>query len=341
MEYEGQDNTKLYKYVWGLDLGSTGVSPDLGQAGGIGGLLAAYDTNGTPGDTGDDLSYIYLYDANGNVGQVIDSAIGDDAATYQYDAYGNLTGASGPFANSNPFRFSTKYYDGETDNPTTTGADGLSHFGYRYYSPRLGRWLSRDPIGEGGGINVYAYVANDPAGGADAMGLFIGWYSQCSERVLDTSYGLESEYAYVNVKLTLPTFKSVEDIFTLIEELTGKSPEVLTTTFPSAWSNIQIKELDILGKFIPCFCVWTKHEKVETTCCVGWSVFGKSWATHKKPKIKTRSIRGAETTYGFVAPSTNGFGACDCPNPKSGISFLPAPRSLGQPIDRPDEIGAP
>jgi RHS repeat-associated protein len=324
------------KYTWGLDLaGLNGSMNSLEDAGGIGGLLATYDADSSK-------SYVYLYDANGNVGQLVDLADGSVDAAYQYDAYGNLTASSGPFADANPFRFSTKYYEAETDNPaTTTISDGLSHFGYRYYSPRLGRWLSRDPIGEGGGINVYAYVANDPAGGADAMGLFIGWYSQCSERVLDTWYGLESEYAYVNVKLTLPTFKSVEDIFTLIEELTGKSPEVLTTTFPSAWSNIQIKELDILGKFIPCFCVWTKHEKVETTCCVGWSVFGKSWATHKKPKIKTRSIRGAETTYGFVAPSTNGFGACDCPNPKSGISFLPAPRSPGQPIDRPDEIGAP
>ena len=36
-------------------------------------------------------------------------------------------------------RFSTKYYDAETD---------LYYYGYRYYSPSLGRWISRDPITE-------------------------------------------------------------------------------------------------------------------------------------------------------------------------------------------------
>ncbi|MFQ5807609.1 MAG: hypothetical protein ACE5I3_14270 [Phycisphaerae bacterium] len=42
-EYQGEDNTKLRKYVWGLDPGSSGVSPDLGPAGGIRGLLAVRD----------------------------------------------------------------------------------------------------------------------------------------------------------------------------------------------------------------------------------------------------------------------------------------------------------
>ena len=40
----------------------------------------------------------------------------------------------------------------------------------RYYSPILGRWLTRDPIGYQGGINLYGYVGNDPAGGADVQG---------------------------------------------------------------------------------------------------------------------------------------------------------------------------
>jgi len=36
---------------------------------------------------------------------------------------------------------------------------GCYDYGYRYYSPEIGRWLSRDPIGERGGMNVYGYVA--------------------------------------------------------------------------------------------------------------------------------------------------------------------------------------
>ncbi len=34
--------------------------------------------------------------------------------------------------------------------------------GYRYYSPELGRWLNRDPIGEEGGLNVYSFLRNAP-----------------------------------------------------------------------------------------------------------------------------------------------------------------------------------
>ncbi|MFN0137349.1 MAG: RHS repeat-associated core domain-containing protein [Phycisphaerae bacterium] len=60
------------------------------------------------------------------------------AASYAYDAFGNITAQSGSYADANPFRFSTKYFDAET---------GLSYYGYRYYSARLGRWLSRRRCG--------------------------------------------------------------------------------------------------------------------------------------------------------------------------------------------------
>jgi RHS repeat-associated protein len=42
---------------------------------------------------------------------------------------------------------------------------------YRSYSPLLGRWLSRDPIAENGGINLYGYVANSPINAIDPLGL--------------------------------------------------------------------------------------------------------------------------------------------------------------------------
>ncbi|HKK63155.1 MAG TPA: RHS repeat-associated core domain-containing protein [Bacteroidales bacterium] len=42
---------------------------------------------------------------------------------------------------------------------------------YRYYNPDLGRWLSRDPIGEQGGLNVYGFVGNNGVNEVDILGL--------------------------------------------------------------------------------------------------------------------------------------------------------------------------
>jgi RHS repeat-associated protein len=50
-------------------------------------------------------------------------------------------------------------------------ADGLSLTLYRGYDPELGRWISEDPIGSAGGLNLYAYVENRPASLTDSSGL--------------------------------------------------------------------------------------------------------------------------------------------------------------------------
>jgi len=48
----------------------------------------------------------------------------------------------------------------------------VTDYSYRYYHPELGRWISRDPIGEKGGLNSYVSLDNDPASRIDALGLF-------------------------------------------------------------------------------------------------------------------------------------------------------------------------
>jgi RHS repeat-associated protein len=50
-------------------------------------------------------------------------------------------------------------------------ASGLIYYGRRFYDPNLQRWITQDPIAERGGINLYAYVANDPIGLLDYLGL--------------------------------------------------------------------------------------------------------------------------------------------------------------------------
>ncbi|PIE69797.1 MAG: hypothetical protein CSA21_00310 [Deltaproteobacteria bacterium] len=61
------------------------------------------------------------------------------------------------------FRFPGQYYDNET---------GLHYNHHRYYDPQTGRYLSPDPIELAGGMNLYAYVQNDPVNAVDPEGLW-------------------------------------------------------------------------------------------------------------------------------------------------------------------------
>lgn len=168
VEPDGQGGETLSirrRYTWGQDL--SGVGPANGRslagAGGVGGLLAIQDEKVDIGGGQTALrNYLTAYDGNGNVTQLVRRNNGDLDATYEYDAYGNVIASSGLYAAQNPIRFSTKYFDDET---------GLGYWGLRYYDTALGRWISRDPIGEFGGLHQCAYVLNDPLSRTDSMGL--------------------------------------------------------------------------------------------------------------------------------------------------------------------------
>ena len=153
-------------YTWGLDL-----SGSMQGAGGVGGLLSATIHDGT-----DSYPAFPAYDGNGNI-IAWNAADPSDLPNQQdtilrhldYDAFGNVhvqretkyTGGS-VFDEGFPFGFSTKYLDAETN---------LYYYGFRYYNPSTGRWISRDPIEEEGGVNIYGFVGNNAVGGLDYLGL--------------------------------------------------------------------------------------------------------------------------------------------------------------------------
>jgi len=103
----------------------------------------------------------------------INCADGTISAHYEYDPFGRLVCKEGSYAEDNEYRFSTKRYCQQWS---------LYDYGYRHYSPDLGRWMSRDPIGEDGGQNVYIYCVNKPITKSDIYGLvFIPFFESANE----------------------------------------------------------------------------------------------------------------------------------------------------------------
>jgi len=121
--------------------------------GGEGKVIADINSSGT--------SFYAFGDENKNITEYIDGS-GTIQGHYEFSPFGKVIVASGSNPDAFDFRFSSEYLDTET---------GLVYYNYRYYSPELGRWCSRDPIGERGGWNLYAMVENDPGNWWDWLGL--------------------------------------------------------------------------------------------------------------------------------------------------------------------------
>jgi RHS repeat-associated protein len=134
-------------YVWGLDL-----SGSLQRAGGVGGLLMINEVGS---------NYYSVFDGNGNVTEYVDD-IGTIVAHYEYDPYGNISASSGTKSGNFGYRFSTKYWDGET---------GLVMYQLRPYISKLGRFIQRDRAGEMGGANLQQVARNNLIDIYDNLGL--------------------------------------------------------------------------------------------------------------------------------------------------------------------------
>ena len=95
-------------------------------------------------------------DALGSVAYLSDNT-GKAKEGYTYGPFGE-----GRYSTTEPYRFAGMRLDNET---------GLYYDNARYYSPQQGRFISPDPIGAEGGVNIYAYTGNDPLNRVDLTGL--------------------------------------------------------------------------------------------------------------------------------------------------------------------------
>ncbi|MBK9118860.1 MAG: RHS repeat-associated core domain-containing protein [Phycisphaerales bacterium] len=286
----GEPNEPLRALSWGLDLaglgGSQGGRASAGlfeQAGTIGGLLAVreYDLSGGPSPA-DPVDYVYLYDANGNVGQVVDWSHDAQqpgaalAARYEYDPYGGVTKAEGSYAADNAWRFSTKQWDDET---------GLGYWGYRYYSPSLGRWVSRDPLEELGGLHLYVYANNAAVVYYDSFGLMPP--DSKINRYLD---------AVINGKQPSPP-PSSQDCGPGVLLLVGKwcaSPEEFDAAAAAFWATAQKQVM----------CIFDCEVTAHACLCVDGALLGAAQLIPlDKVKcfeaLKLRLIKGSADTTNF------------------------------------------
>ena len=131
-------------------------------------LYFTYGANGPLSVTWNGTTYYYVLDAFGTIEGLI-SASGTVAASYVYDAWGNIILYAGSMASTlgilNPLVYRNYVYDHETD---------LYYLQSRYYDPELGRFINADALVSTGqgilGNNMFAYCCNNPVSRKDASG---------------------------------------------------------------------------------------------------------------------------------------------------------------------------
>jgi len=107
----------------------------------------------------DSRKFSYQTDGLGSVLNLTNS-LGIKSNTYSYTAFGLTKAQTGSAIN--PWLYTGRQYDAES---------GLYFNRNRYYNPGLGRFITKDPIGIRGGVNLYSYALNSPSNYTDPLGL--------------------------------------------------------------------------------------------------------------------------------------------------------------------------
>ena len=134
MQLDADGNVAIEYAYWGLD------RPHAMQKGG--------------------QTYYFARDPMGGSVQALVRESDQIPSIFRYSPFGELEQNSDGVGM--PLRFAGREYDAQT---------GLYYNRARYYDPLIGRFISEDPLGLDGGINLYAYAANDPVNSRDPYGL--------------------------------------------------------------------------------------------------------------------------------------------------------------------------
>ena len=127
------------------------------------GHACAYDLDGATAPAymvRNGVTYRIITDNQGSVRLVVDAETGEVMQRLDYDSFGRVLRDTNP--GFQPFGFQGGLYDPDT---------GLVEFGCRWYDAYTGRWISKDPIGLEGGINLYEFCEDNPVAFQDPSGL--------------------------------------------------------------------------------------------------------------------------------------------------------------------------
>jgi RHS repeat-associated protein len=115
------------------------------------------------------------------------SSAGSITDANTYDSFGNASNSAFPTR----YQFTGREFDSKT---------GLNYYRARWYDPKVGRFISEDPIGfRGGDVNLYGYVENNPVNHSDPLGLAPtpGYEQRCKtwlEKIINISTDIAKRY---------------------------------------------------------------------------------------------------------------------------------------------------
>ncbi len=208
-------------YLPGLELRTTGNEKlqviCIGEAGRAQ-VRALHWTSGKPDEiAGDQIRY--SYDAlTGSSGLELDDD-GRVISREEYYPFGGtaiLTARSQTEVNYKTVRYSGKERD----------ATGLYYYGYRYYQPWVGRWLSPDPAGRIDGLNLFCMVKNNPVTLSDVNGCmtYYDYFGVAELKGLDDILTFPENISDEYLKLNINNDKSSFTLTWLLD-----SPEMLSS----------------------------------------------------------------------------------------------------------------